>query len=215
MLSNVAGLHNYTIDATTGFVGEVRDFLFDDESWVIRYLMVETGEWLARRKVLISPHSAGEPNWDSGTIPVSISREQVGSSPSFNTAMPVSRQHEMRYLDHFGYPYYWAAGRQNSRDENPRLYSCESVARYTVRAADGEMGQVRGFLFDSGTWAIRQLVVNSSRSWLGRKILVAPEWIERVNWQTSTISFKLSRRELRSAPSFGFATQSDPANVAY
>lgn len=55
MLRSMNDLENYTIRATDGTIGHVTDFYFDDERWVIRYLVVDTGSWLASRKVLISP----------------------------------------------------------------------------------------------------------------------------------------------------------------
>jgi len=55
-------MENYAIAATDGVIGHVKDFYFDDAAWVVRYLVVETGDWLAHRKVLVSPISVGEPN---------------------------------------------------------------------------------------------------------------------------------------------------------
>jgi hypothetical protein len=51
MLPGAAELQNYTIGATNGTVGHVRDLFFDDKSWVIRCLIMETGEWLTSRQV--------------------------------------------------------------------------------------------------------------------------------------------------------------------
>jgi hypothetical protein len=77
---------------------------------VIRYLVVETGAWLLQRRVLISPISIDQPNWASKILPVSITREQVRSSPDIDTDQPVSRQHERSYFGCYGYPYYWGGG---------------------------------------------------------------------------------------------------------
>jgi hypothetical protein len=75
--------------------------------WVIRYFVVDTGSWLSSRKVLIAPIAIGQPDWAKKVLPVSITKEQVKHSPHIDTDKPVSRQHEMRYLEHYGYPYYW------------------------------------------------------------------------------------------------------------
>ena len=107
MLHSLKELEGYAIGATDGVIGQVRDFYFDDESWVIRYLVIQTGGWLAKRRVLISPMSLGEPNWSEKILPASITREQVKGSPNIDTDRPVSRQHEMGYLGYYGYPYYW------------------------------------------------------------------------------------------------------------
>ena len=85
----------------------MKDFYFDDDAWVVRYLIVETGNWLASRKVLISPMSIGQPDWDARVLPVAITKKQVKDSPDIDTDKPVSRQHEVEYLGYYGYPYYW------------------------------------------------------------------------------------------------------------
>ena len=100
-------MEGYSIGATDGIIGQVEDFYFDDEAWVIRYLVVETGAWLASRRVLISPISIGQPNWCEKIFPVSISKEQVKESPAIDTDQPVSRQYEIGYLSYYGYQYYW------------------------------------------------------------------------------------------------------------
>jgi len=107
MLRSIEDLEGYAIHATDGAVGHVKDFYFDDEAWVIRYLVVETGTWLSSRKVLISPIAIGHPNWAERVLPVSITKEQVKNSPDIDTDKPISRQHELRYLGYYGYPFYW------------------------------------------------------------------------------------------------------------
>jgi hypothetical protein len=107
MLRSMKDLEQYAIGASDGPVGHVKDFYFDDDSWVIRYLVVETGSWLNSRKVLISPISIHHPNAVDHVLPVRITREQVKNSPDIDTDKPVSRQHEIEYLGYYGYPTYW------------------------------------------------------------------------------------------------------------
>ena len=61
MLRSMSDLQGYAIAATDGDIGHVTDFYFDDEAWVIRFLVVDTGSWLSSRKVLISPIAIGHP----------------------------------------------------------------------------------------------------------------------------------------------------------
>jgi hypothetical protein len=107
MLRSMNELEDYAIAASDGSVGKVKDFLFDDSAWVIRYFVVETGTWLSSRKVLISPIAIQKPNWQEKTLPVLITKEQVNNSPDIDTDKPVSRQHEIDYLRFYGYPNYW------------------------------------------------------------------------------------------------------------
>lgn len=107
MLRTMKDLEGCAIQATDATIGHVTDFYFDDKSWVIRYLVVDTGSWLSSRKILISPIAIGHPNWSEKLLPVSITKEQVKNSPDIDTKKPVSRQHEMQYLGYYGYPFYW------------------------------------------------------------------------------------------------------------
>jgi hypothetical protein len=107
MLRNLSDLDSFKISATDGEIGEIKDFYFQDDAWVVRYFVVETGSWLSSRKVLISPISVVRPDWLSKTLLVSMSQEKVRSSPDIDTDKPVSRQNEEQVLGYYGYPSYW------------------------------------------------------------------------------------------------------------
>lgn len=107
MLRSKKDIENLAINATDGEIGLVKDLYFDDDAWAIRYLVVDAGSWLMSRKVLISPISFQQPNWDAGTLPVSLTKDQVKNSPDFDSEKPVSRQNEEQYMEYYGYPLYW------------------------------------------------------------------------------------------------------------
>jgi hypothetical protein len=108
MLRNTKDLDNFALRATDGEIGHIKDMYFDDDAWVLRYFVVETGSWLSSRKVLVSPRSVLQPDWHGKTLPVSITQAQVSKSPDIDTDKPVSRQNEEQYLGYYGYPQYWA-----------------------------------------------------------------------------------------------------------
>jgi uncharacterized protein YrrD len=105
MLS-IKSLQGETIHATDGDFGSVDDFLFDDENWAVRYLVVDTGKWIPGRRVLISPASL-KMKRRPDELATSLSKEQIKNSPDIYTDQPVSRQREAEYLNYYGYPYYW------------------------------------------------------------------------------------------------------------
>jgi hypothetical protein len=80
MLRNLDSMLGLAVVATDGEIGKVYNVFFDDRSWAVRYLVVETGAWITRRKVLISPAVLARLDWADKTIPVLLTREQ------FNTA---------------------------------------------------------------------------------------------------------------------------------
>src|SRR6266545_1294836 len=106
MLRTASHLKGTSIAATDGEIGSVQDLYFDDHSWTIRYLVVDTGTWLPGRQVLISPRSIMTVT-DEAKIPVSLTKSQVENSPSTEVDKPVERQYEEEYSQYYGYPYYW------------------------------------------------------------------------------------------------------------
>jgi len=229
MMRNVNDLRGYAICATDGVIGRVDDFYFDDEHWGIRYLVVDTGTWLSGRKVLISPMAIGSPDWMIQQLPVSLTKAQVKRSPDIDTRKPVSRQHEAEYSRYYGYPYYWggaglwgmgaypgsltaedtinqevraAATHPSSTADDCHLRSANAVIGYHVHATDGDIGHVDNLLVDDQAWAIRYLIVDTHRWWSGRRVLVAPRWIEEVSWSTATVSVDLTRDAIKSAPPY-------------
>ncbi len=110
MLRNMKDIEGFAIRATDGVLGQVKDFYFDDETWVVRYFVVETGLWHSNRRTLISPMAMGVPDWSEKLIPAALTQEQVRNAPDVDTDKPVSRQHEMGYSGYYGYPDYWGGG---------------------------------------------------------------------------------------------------------
>ncbi len=107
MLREAKSLYGATLHATDGEIGSVDEILFDDEHWTVRYLVVNTRNWLLGRKVLISPMACGQPDWERQMLNVNLTLEQIKNSPSVETDNPVSRQWETNYNDYYDYPYYW------------------------------------------------------------------------------------------------------------
>ena len=107
MLRNTQDLIGTTVKATDGEVGDVQDFYFDDQAWVIRYLVVEAGSWLDSRQVLVSPMLFSISDWSERRLDVARTREEIRNGPDIDTARPVSRQQEADYLAYYNYPAYW------------------------------------------------------------------------------------------------------------
>src|SRR5208283_3980622 len=225
MLKSASSMKGLTIKATDGEIGKVDQFLFDDENWAIRYLVVNTGNWLDERLVLISPISVGETDWASERLEVRLTKEQVENSPDIDTHKPVSRQHEAEFLNYYGYPYYWGdsgmwgAGLYPSvmapipayvpppppaekEAADSHLWSTHEVTGYHVEATDGELGHVVDFIVDLETWAIVYVEI-STRNWLpGKKVLLSPQWIKTVKWLDAKVYAALTREAIQGAPEY-------------
>ncbi len=224
MLQKLSSLRNLTIKASDGEIGSVKDSYFDDQRWVLRYIVVDTARWLLAREVLVSPYSVRDIDWQARRLDVSINRDAVRSSPSIDFDKPVSRQQEAAFLDYFNYPHYWGGGMawgisaspgigrpkvereekpsRQAADEHadPHLRSEQAITGYHIEASDGMIGHIEDFLFDPDTWALRYFIVDT-RNWLpGRHVLLDVEWIDAVSWDKRLVSVPLSRDAIHDSP---------------
>lgn len=231
MLYNTSALAGYALHATDGQIGSVEDFYFDDQAWIIRYLVADTGKWLPGRKVLLSPLSLGAVHLDGKKLDVKLTKNQVENSPDIDTHKPISRQNEIHFYNYYSYPYYWSgpsawgpialpsqlpeispemrepeqreAGSGSERDtEDHHLRSASEVIGYYIKASDGDIGHAEDFVVDEESWAIRYLVVDTKNWWPGRKVLVSPEWIKEVSWNDSTAYIDLTRDTIKTSPEY-------------
>src|SRR5271170_3493067 len=110
MLWNASAIDGYAIEASDGDIGTVSDFLFDDASWLVRWLVVDTGNWLSGRKVLLPAFALGHLDAERREFAVRLTMQEVKDSPDIDTKRPVSRQMEASIYDHYGWSPYWGAG---------------------------------------------------------------------------------------------------------
>jgi uncharacterized protein YrrD len=229
MLKSVVQLQGGTIRATDGEIGKVDQFYFDDETWTIRYLVVNTSSWLAGRLVLISPIALRQAEWQSKRLDVALTKKQIEDSPPIDSHKPVSRQHEAVYLGYYGYPYYWGGpnlwgltsypagltvqreavteaeasqARAGKESADSHLRSTNEVTGYHIEAADGVIGHVADFIIDDENWAIRYLEVDTRNWWPGKKVLVSPQWVDNVSWPDSKVYVDLSRETIKNGPEY-------------
>lgn len=110
MTYSVKTLEHFHLQVTDGEIGNVGDFFFDDEHWTIRYVVVNTGNWLTGRTVLISPIAVQGIDKDKHHVLLALSREQVKQSPDVDTEQPVSRQKELELAQYYQWSPYWGGG---------------------------------------------------------------------------------------------------------
>ena len=221
MLNKAKTVKGYKLDSLDGEIGKVKEFYFDDQHWAIRYLIAETGTWLTGRQVLISPYALVAVNNEKQNIEINLTRKQIEESPPLESDKPVSQQFEDAYYGFYGWPLYWGGPymwgaypfivrdpeklKEHTQGEttwDPCLRSTRDVTGHHIQAADGEIGHVEDFIFDDETWAIRYLIINTQNWWPGKKVLVSPQWIERVSWIESKVFVNLTCETIRQSPEY-------------
>ncbi|MCX5770757.1 MAG: PRC-barrel domain-containing protein [Candidatus Hydrogenedentes bacterium] len=215
-------LIDYNIRAADGDIGTVDDFCFDDQSWVVRYLVVDTGGFLSSRKVLLSTAALGEPEWVDQTFPVKHSREEVEESPDISTERAVSRQQEADLHAYYRWLPYWGgglgapaaqpyplpltelleAGEPGEPPKDNHLCRFREVATYGVRAVDGEIGRVEDFIVDDTQWTLKMFVVDTGHWLRGKQVLLATEWIDQVSHDEKRVVVNLKRAAIEDSPEY-------------
>ncbi len=107
MLHTFTDLKHCSLAATDGDIGSVDDLYFDDQSFTVRYLVVDTGTWLPGRKVLISPRCLRQEQANDRKLAIGLSRQQVKDSPDIDAERPIERKDEVALATYYGYPNYW------------------------------------------------------------------------------------------------------------
>ena len=111
MSRSIKQLCGVKLHASDGEIGHVKDFYFDDQKWVVRYVVVDTGPWLLGRLVLIAPHAFSSLDQAGAFLAVNLTRQRIENSPPIESHKPVSRQYEEEYFRYYGWPSYWMGER--------------------------------------------------------------------------------------------------------
>jgi uncharacterized protein YrrD len=229
MKRSINSLLGYTIKGTDGEIGKVEEFYFDDRTSTIRYMVVKTGGWFSGKKVLISPEAFQKPEWESKTFSVNLTQEKITNSPDIDTDKPVSRQHEELMRGYYSWPGYYGYGMygygywglgmwgypvvEESAEEkemnatehandNPHLRSTHEVKGYDIHATDGDIGEVEDFLIDDSTWKIDFMVIDTGHWFPGKKVLISPDWIKKIDWETGAIIINTTIDHVKSSPEY-------------
>jgi hypothetical protein len=223
MLRSLKDLTGYPLTAKDGEIGQCLDFLFDDRSWTIRYMVADSGTWRSGQPVLISPVTIGAPHWRAERFPIKLTRQQIKDCPSWDAKSAISRQQEIEWFNRHRWPYYWQGPNlwgpvatpaelfdkegdrlTNDRDEtkpNP-LHSINSILGFSVQAEDGGIGLIEDFFMDDNVWNLPYLVIDTKNLPPARKILISPSWGTAVDWQERSLKIDLPVEAVKTSPAY-------------
>ncbi|OGQ92511.1 MAG: hypothetical protein A2284_07630 [Deltaproteobacteria bacterium RIFOXYA12_FULL_61_11] len=185
--------------------------------------------FLNGRMVLISPISFRQADWSTQYFHLALTMDKVKNSPSIDVDEPVSRQHERIYYRYYGYPYYWgysglwgmvgypgllAASKGTevpaehaevpaehaAESSDVHLRSARELRGYHIQGSDAAIGHVEDFIVDDESWEIRYLVIDTSNWWVGKKVLVSPQWASSISWLESKVYVDLSQQAIKKSP---------------
>jgi hypothetical protein len=243
MLRHESDINGYAIHASDGPIGTVQDFLFDDASWTVRWLVIDTGGWLPGRKILLPPSAIALVNHVGHQFNVKLTKQQVRDCPDIDSDLPVSRQHETSLYNYYGWSPYWGDGayldlvgyggggmieppstelmrREKEIDDakrsksDPTLHSVKEINGYHIHASDGQIGHVEDFLVEDMDWSIRYLVVDTKSWWPGNKVLISPLSVRAIQWPERQVSLDVDCQTVKGSPAYDPAATIEPSLAA-
>jgi hypothetical protein len=162
-------------------------------------------------------------DWEQEVFPVNLTKEQIKNSPDIDTEKPVSRQQEIKLYEHYPWKSYWGDGfygvgmpvsmyqvllkeednkAGKKSDDNPHLRSTAKVIGYSIKATDGEIGDVEDFIIDDSNWKLNFMVVDTGNWFPGKKVIISPKWIKEIKWDTSTVIVNASVEYVKNSPEY-------------
>jgi hypothetical protein len=167
-LVSVRRLHWRPVTARDAPAGELKDVLFDDQSWLVRYLVVDTVSWMPRRDVLVRPAQVQT----AMPLTLALTREELKHCPDLDEDRPVYLQHDMAGLP---------------RPADPHLRSGEMLLGSAVREHGRIAGRLQDIEIDAGRWTVASLALDTG-VWLpGRRRMIEPREVRAIDWIARTI----------------------------
>lgn len=228
MVLDIQNIEQKRIQAVDAALGKVETIYFDDEQWVVRYLVAKRGFWIFSRRLLVSPVSVTHQLSQDGEIMVNATKEDAEKAPTAESRQPISRRKEEQFFRYHRMPVYWGgaglwggsmtpmeAGTvtyQPTAESEPdasgveeeyHLRSTREVEGYKVRTNDEQIGTVASFLVEDSTWAIRYLRIDAKPEIGGGALYVSPHWVSDISWLEATLTLDLPTSRLIEVPTIG------------
>lgn len=217
MMRSVKELQKLKMHAADDEIGKIVDVYIEDKIWLVRYLVVEVGDWLDRNTLLFSPLAVV---LSEDGVKIGVKKDLIEKSPPIDVERPVSRQQEVELHRYYDWPFYWVrldhssyplvemyTDMQDSRDiqdnaEDPNLRSAREITGYKIAARDGNIGSVDDFIIDEDSWKVLYMIVDTGSWFPGRKVLISPNWIESISWNQSEVRLDLARDTIKNSPEY-------------
>jgi sporulation protein YlmC with PRC-barrel domain len=232
----------YTVEAQDGTNGTVKDFLFDEKNWIIRYLEADLGKIFSGRKVLIPKMSLQEPDWAHQQFLVKLTKSDIEKCPELSENLPISTKYEQKLNKHYKLDDYWSSisvpasqsgftvnhpgrprikpikncdpsGGIREKNIDSTLRSLNELKGYHIQAFDGKLGHIDDVIIDDEDWRIVYIIVDTS-NWMpwSRKVLIGNTWIDEISYVNQQVKINLHIDSIKSAPRFD---PLEPVNVEY
>lgn len=213
---------NYKIETSDQLSGSIKDFLFDEKQWVVRYIDSDFGKLFNPYKVLIPKIFFKIPDQEQKVFPTTISRNEIEKCPKLEDHLPVSRKYEEELYQHYEIKPYWMAAyvgtvgayypprpiqvpTNSVSEENidSILRSFDEVEGYNVKATDGTIGHIDDLIIDYEDWQIIYAVIDTS-NWLpwSKKVIIPINQLSEISYEERHVKVQMKKESIKNAPEY-------------
>ncbi len=238
MLRSARDLMDFRLQSQGADFGKIVDYIFDDFEWLIRYVVVRVGSrdvilstgvfgspddehhvlpvnidrntvmnspdvnlsepFGRNQEILLNQHYGWSPYWEMTDIPETL--------PGDMTAIPLIEMEMDKE------PMIPTTGDEptSTGEQNNHLHSANQVFGYEIRARDGNDGKLSDFIILDENWDLSYLVIDTGGLFGGKKVLMAPQWVQRINWAENDIQIELDKKTLHDSPEYNSANGITP-----
>jgi hypothetical protein len=191
LFHSLAKLLRFPLVTVDGEKRPIQSVLFDDRSWEIQYVVVEAGNWFASRPVALATKVLEVPSWEDKVVRTGLTSGELPASPAADTVRPVSRQQELAWRRHFGWPDhdpYWRGPVdpalrefEGSSEDDPHLRRTGDLKGYELWGPSRAIGRLEDYLVEEGSWHIGYLLAWSGE-WVFREQVLSTLHVCGISW---------------------------------
>ena len=100
-------VRDYHIQTSDDSIGHINDFIIDDKTLKILYLVIDTHNWFPGKKVLISSQWIEKINWSKSIIVVNFTSEQIKHAQAYDKESSINRDYEIDLYKYYNQKGYW------------------------------------------------------------------------------------------------------------
>ncbi|MEO6901843.1 MAG: PRC-barrel domain-containing protein [Bacteroidia bacterium] len=203
-VKNLIGLKIHAID---GEIGKVTDFYFDNVTYTVRYLVVETGSFLFSREIMLSTQSLVPSDFEKEGFMTNLTIQQIENCPHADTKRRIADvEEEVRLLTYYKLKNYRnifdVAVETAVTEKHPAsLHSVNEITEMEVSCTDANVGKVRDVLVDGKSWKINHLIVDAFKI-SGKEVLIPTSSLSELKPNNSFLLVNLSSEEIANKPEY-------------
>lgn len=211
-------------------LGRIHDIYLDDETWAVKWFVVETGHWYSSNKVLLDSKYLTDVSPANRSLQVSIGKEDIENAPSVEEHHPVSEQYNNAFLyttfghDTLLFPGYAglimpqtliersfdSLDDQSSQAQETtvseadyadrHLRSANELLGYTVSATDGTLGPLIDLVINMSRRTITLMALDTSKWLPDRTVVIIPQSIDNISWPDRKLFVTMNKETIEQSP---------------